>query len=102
MKKSLKSLLGAVLVAVTFNACSGERPISKSIVVQVWNECVCEITFHGPNGSPRIIYDCQESKYYPLYLEEGTYQVVADDGYGHVMEMEFVKGKYAQDLGIVF
>jgi hypothetical protein len=38
----------------------------------------------------------------PVYLEEGTYRIVADNGYEKVVEMEFIKKHYSQELGIAF
>ena len=103
MKKHFKFLFGMMFLGFVLTGCIMEITprVSKEVLVQVFNECECRITFKGPAGGELIFFDCRESPYYPMYLEEGTCQVVASNGYEKV-ELIFVKGKYAQELGIEF
>jgi len=53
-------------------------------------------------GSAFGMFTCEYVKVLPVYLEDGTYKVVADNGYGKVIEMEFIKSYHMEELGIIF
>jgi hypothetical protein len=100
----LKSFIPFVSILFLLSCSTSVEPkASKEVLITIWNECYCRITFYKEGGSSfRDTYDCEHVKTLPVYLEEGTCRVVADNGYGKVVEIELVKKYYSQELGIVF
>jgi hypothetical protein len=52
------------------------------------------MTFYDSIGAGYAInYDCQDSEEYTVNLEEDIFRVVADNGFGKMVDVKFIRGK---------